>query len=602
MIARIQLILFALCAFCGHLAAIIPTQNPTQPIGILVRTWETSGALPFPVEPPAPFHPLPIPPPSPIAEVNYICAQWDSEEIPDTLPFDVHYPATEIILTQPQHFVRLLGTPQSSPNGAWIMRSEYVRGKTPAELRDIFALPNPPIDINNVEMPASPDPITGKNYVLWTGIAAPIRAPGYDWGDGGAVQNRLVSNYKTAYAAFSTYTFTNEATTRNHRQPIGEIALSYKPLAGNGNLGRVASYLDAFIPKAYSDLENVYHDLDYINYLNFGVTPLRDALYQISPERFNALSFLHFRSALLFSNSLLEKQISRQWKELSSCSCSEEDECACCPQGFTLYGIGEYDKRSGCTYHNTFKSHTCGLICCIDKYARPNLSVGLAIAGIGNHLKWTNFCGTIHGGNAQASAYAEYSRDNFFIDGLLGGGLNWNSTCRGILFNRVDRIANSNQTGGQLELCLQGGLKCITPFMPLARISYIFTRQNHFEEDGANSLNLCVNNFSTHTVRTYLGFEMNEAYETPAGRLLPHLEIAWAEDIHAGNRTLCARLIDRPDSFAICAAPKTEAYFIGGAGLTFELTRCSALSIRYNAEVRSYQTVQIAKIGFNTLF
>ena len=41
--------------------------------------------------------------------MNYICAQWDSDEWPVTAPFDTSYPATEIILTQPQHFVRLIG-------------------------------------------------------------------------------------------------------------------------------------------------------------------------------------------------------------------------------------------------------------------------------------------------------------------------------------------------------------------------------------------------------------------------------------------------------------------------------------------------------------
>src|SRR3989339_1339516 len=140
-------------------------QSVTQPIGTLVRTYETSGPLPFAVQPPPPVHqPYPLPT-TPIGEVNYICAQWDSEETTETAPFDTHYSASEIILTEQQHFVRLLCDTTSSSNGAWIMRSEYVRGKTPEELADIFALRNPPIEIVNVEMPASPDS-AGKNYAL----------------------------------------------------------------------------------------------------------------------------------------------------------------------------------------------------------------------------------------------------------------------------------------------------------------------------------------------------------------------------------------------------------------------------------------------------
>ncbi len=244
----------------------------TEPIGTLVRTWETTGTPPLPITGTPPVNqPYPLPT-TPIGEMNYICAQWDDEETTDTAPFDIRYSASEIILTEPQHFVRLLGTVTSGSNGAWIMRSEYVRGRTPAELQDIFAIPTQPVAIVNVEMPASPDPVSGKNYVLWTGIAGPILGDGHNWGYGGATQNRLVADapysptpHYTTY--FPTYTFTSSSS-RNHRQSIGNYALSYQPMAGCGVAGAVAKYLDSFVPDAYSDLENVYNALDYINYVD----------------------------------------------------------------------------------------------------------------------------------------------------------------------------------------------------------------------------------------------------------------------------------------------------------------------------------------------
>lgn len=89
------------------------TQAVTEPIGILVRTYQASGPLPFPIQPPPPIHqPYPLPN-TPLQEVNYICAQWDPDEYASTAPFDTNYPTTEIILTKPQHFVRLLSGPQS---------------------------------------------------------------------------------------------------------------------------------------------------------------------------------------------------------------------------------------------------------------------------------------------------------------------------------------------------------------------------------------------------------------------------------------------------------------------------------------------------------
>ena len=76
-------------------------QNVTQPIGTLVRTWDISGPLPLAIQPPVPVgSPGPWPLSTPIEEVNYITAQWDDQEVPSTPPFDIHYPASEIILTE----------------------------------------------------------------------------------------------------------------------------------------------------------------------------------------------------------------------------------------------------------------------------------------------------------------------------------------------------------------------------------------------------------------------------------------------------------------------------------------------------------------------
>ena len=163
------------------------SQNITQPIGDLIRVWETSGSIPLALQPPSRIPPFATPT-TPVQEVNYICAQWDFNVIPQTVPFDLNTAVTEIVLTKPQHFVRLYAPASgSSPNGVWIIRSEYVRGLTPEQLKDRFALPSLPTNIVNVDLPASPDPATGKDYALWTGIAGPTAG----FGNGGGVQIEL---------------------------------------------------------------------------------------------------------------------------------------------------------------------------------------------------------------------------------------------------------------------------------------------------------------------------------------------------------------------------------------------------------------------------
>lgn len=577
-------------------------QSVTQPIGTLVRTYETSGPLPFAVQPPPPVHqPYPLPT-TPIGEVNYICAQWDSEETTETAPFDTHYSASEIILTEQQHFVRLLCDTTSSSNGAWIMRSEYVRGKTPEELADIFALRNPPIEIVNVEMPASPDS-AGKNYALWTGIAGPIRGAGHDWGDGGAVQNRLVADYGTNY--FPTYRFTTSAT-RNHRQPIGAYALSYKPMANCGNPYCIASYLDSYIPQAYSDLENVYHFLDYINYIDYGPLPLNCALHQVSPERYDAVSFVAFRNSVLFEESIFEEQINNHWaNRWDSC---DDEKYQNKPSG-GLQSINEfnycvpvYSEGLPAGACDNFRYKTNGALLRIDWNVHPHITLGVSAGGFGNRLHWCDNCGVMNSGTAKAGLYVSYFPQNFFIDGMISGGGNWASICRYINFYGVSRQAQSHPRFTNIEVHLQGGVTKWQWITPSARLSYFFNHQKCFREWGADSLNLDVHTYNTHTLRARVGIDMKHLFVGKNSTFVPQIQIAWAQDFFLRKHIIKAQLCGLTNCLAVRGMNQFGGYFICGTELNFLLKNCSALFARYDAQIRSKFIAHTVKLGVEARF
>lgn len=589
--------LFITVFLVGIFTAISAIPPVTQPIGTLARTYNTAGALPFPVQPPAPLNPFPAPA-TPVEEVNYICAQWDSSVSPATSPFDNNYPVTEVILTVPQHFVRLLGTPTSSSNGAWIMRSEYVRGKTPAQLRDIFALPNQPIEICNVEMPASPDPVTGKDYALWTGITGPILGDGHNWGNGGTVQNRLVADFGTHY--FPNYRYTSPDT-RNHRQPIGDYALSYRPLAGSGNTYSIASYLDTYVPQAYSDLENVYTSLDYLNYVDYGPCPLRNALAQLSPEKYDALSFLAMRNTILFSDSILEWQIFRQWEHRWFC-CSRESSCHESEPYIWLQGVGEFNTNVPTGFCNNFCYKSGGLIAGIDWHIRPHVVMGLCAAGLGTTLSWCADHAHARSGNANLGFYTSYVRKYFFIDGMISAGGTWGSACRRIVFNDVNRIARSHPTDEDVALSVQSGLTFVQGIVPYARLTYIFNRQNCFTECGADSLNLMVAPYNTHTLRANLGLEMNYVFENPRVKIMPQVQLAWVDDFFLKAHILKARICGPQGSFAVCGMREFGSCFLGGAGINFMWRDCYALLVRYEAQVKSNYVIHDAKVGVQISF
>lgn len=569
-------------------------QDYPQPIGDLARVWNIGGSLPFPVQSPPPAHAFPLPT-IPLEELNYISAQWDSHMTTATVPFDLNFPVTEIISTSPQHFVRVYAPGNapntgSGPNGAWFMRSQDLRGLTPEQIKDRFALPAVPTMIVNVEFPASPSP-SGKDYAIWTGIAGPIAT----WGEGGAFQNRIVSDFNgTNY--FPNYAFTTGV--RDHQQPIGAFALAYKPMAGTGNSGHIAAYLDKFIPAAFSDMDYVYTALDYLNWVNFGPAPLQGALNQISPERYGALPFLATRNALLFSNTLLDFRYL-----CPDCSTTCKSDLTCdvpIEPRFFLQWVSEQGQDYSKRKQRGFSYCTWGGIGNADLRLSKELTMGIQAAYFCNKIHFNHEGGSAHQQNVMGGLYATYDTSCYFLDGLLSGGYNWDRARRSIRFLGIDRSAHSRPSGFDVEAHLQYGLKlpiCEWCLAPLCRLSYFYVRQNHFREHRADSLNLSVHSFSAQTLRTVLGAGLRRTFAIGCINLIPQIQLAWAHDFFLDKRKIGADLIKLGEIFKVGGFHGDRNSFLAATQLELEMSGHLSLICRYNSELEKALVSQAFQVS-----
>lgn len=573
----------------------VGTLQATQPIGDLVRVWNINGPLPFPIQTPSsiPF----TPPTTPIEAINYITAQWDFNITPQTVPFDLNSPVTEIILTKPQHFVRVYAPASGgSPNGAWILRSEYARGLTPEQIKDQYALPTLPTHIVNVDLPASPDPVSGKDFALWTGIASPIEG----FGNGGGVQNRIIADFNgTDY--FPNYEYVIGI--RNHPQLIGKYALSYLPMAGSGNLGKIAAYLDKFIPEAYSDLEKVYTDLDYLNWTDYGPDPIRNALNQISPTRYEAISFLMMRNSLLFSNAILER-----------CFMLRQ-----CPQACTwpqsnqilLQAVAEFLNIRGNNSHFESNADTVGGVANIDYQLSNECIFGIAVSGMENYLRWHHHGGNAHIATANAGLYAsyfpysEFLPSHFFVDGFIGGGYQWTKSERHIKFPEIDRHAHSHQHGGNAQVDLQTGFNYSLQnwiFTPLIRLSYFYIHQNSFKEHRAGSLNLHIRSFDGQILRAYLGTELTRGFLYECALIVPQVQLGWAHDSWLTGRRIGANLREVGGHFTVERLNIDRDSLLAGIKLGTLFSNGINSCLDYNVELGNHFTSHKVKFGLGWEF
>lgn len=568
-------------------------QDLPQPIGNLVRVWDVSGPLPFPVQPPPPAQqPYPLPA-TPIDEVNYIIAQWDSNVSYLTRPFGTNIAATEIVITQPQHFVRVYAPDfGSSKNGTYFFKSQYVRGLTPAQIKDVFALPALPTHIVNVDV-AQADPSSGKENALWTGIAGPI--PGF--GNGGGVQNKIISDFQGTHY-FPNYQFFLGV--RDHPQLIGAKALSYLPMAGKGNARHLAAYLDQFIPGFYTDLDYVYTALDYINWVDYGPDPIRRALHQISSERYRSLPFVVMRNSILFSDRLLDLNY-----PLDCCDpCVSPFECQPLYKNarINFSVIGEWGKQFTDGYYYGGRYQSRGFLANADCQILPDLSVGFAAAGFNNPIEWDRHGGHVRLKSALFGLYSHYTCGSFFVDGLISGGVNKAHAKRTIRFFGVDRVARSDPRGDDLELHMQCGSNMFCGklnFIPRMRVSYLYENQHAFTERGADSLNLHVHSFDNQTLRTYIEAELSNTFEYCFGNVMPQIKAGWAHYCLLSAGRIPADLAELGGSFSTYVYRRNRDSFVADMAMDVAFRNGLGLQFCYEAEIGNAFIAQSVKLGVN---
>jgi len=536
-------------------------------------------------------------------------------------PFPAEQGVPQIMPTQFLNFVRVYN-PAAGSNamGRFIMRAQSLRGLTPVQIRDVFALPAIPTHITLVQLPANV-------AALWTGIAAPIA----QYGPGGAQQSFIIGNYPGGSYPFPVSAFI-------HQQPLGAVALSYAlPLEGRGNPGKIGAYLDQFIPTAYSDLENVYTALDFLNWVGWGTYPLQNALNQMGPERFSSLTSLGQRNSLLFGDALLQRSQSlRQGLaggELTGGSfgeglgrlaqlayvCGFSDPRLVSPtllpsqtarRGVGLWsrGVGEFGNQASGLDFTGFGYRTGGLVGGLDWQPRRDLILGFGAAYLGSDLNWNNSAGTASVNNAKFGLYATFFTPRFFLDGVFTGGFNWTDASRRIIiFSALpsalafDRNADSSSTGHDLALHLQGGVRLPVAgweLTPLARLSYFYLNQDGFAEQGADSLNLTVQGFNAQTLRSQLGLRLGRTFVLPSDvKLRPEVQVGWAHDFPLDNRVINAGLTELGGAFPVNGFKGETDSLLTGVGFTVQLTSGTAVTARYDAEVRRGFQSQMVNLG-----
>jgi outer membrane autotransporter protein len=451
------------------------------------------------------------------------------------------------------------------------MRASSIRGMTPEQVRDFYALPSLPTNLTSVTVPAG--------TLVWTGTSGPIAG----WGDGGGQQMFLnqrisVDNYV-------------------YQRAIGANALWYAPYLSN-DARFIGSYLD-HLPKvtAYSDLEYVYNMLDYLP-----ATPLTDAMNRIGPQRYDALTQLAMQDSLLFQGGLSQRGRDVRDGGGQSGAFSQSVD------GFNLWGrvLGSVGWKEGSTDRFGWRYQSYGLMLGLDRRTSDCLLVGVSLGVIANEFSWDDSLGDGKSATPYLGVYVGSYSDVGYLESAVSAGYRHTDVDRKISFFGIDRVANSGPEGYEGNLRLGGGLNykvCGWDVRPMLQTDLLLYRQAAFSEGGANSLNLEVQSWDAITFRGETGVRVSRNLDTATGwRFKPEVKLGWSYTAPLDNREILANLAGQPGSFGVQGDTLAAQGIVPGLGLTLQTPGGTRLYADYESELREDLQSHSLSLGFMSLF
>jgi len=500
-------------------------------------------------------------------------------------PFDLATDVTTVQTSTPLYFVRFYN-PDAAQNpsgaiGSWVMRSATVRGLTLAQVREVFALPSMPTSMTMVLVPSGSK--------LYTGIAGPIAG----WGAGGAQQSKLIGPPWVPADNFL------------NQQTSGDCVLCYRQLAPNGNAGRVAAYLDGRIPAAYSDLENVYTNLDLL-YADPLSAQFRTALDQVGPARYDNLTADALRVGVLY-NDMIDQRVTEAFSERIPAA-------ARVPLAGPAGSNGQAGNRlwvraaGGAQRAGDlgFNSRSSGIFAGSDTWVSDNSLVGFSAGFAHSDLDWTGAGGHAQIDYAKAGIYAAWLPGNWFAQGSIHGSVAHGDASRRMAFALLSRSAASAPKGWEGNARMRIGYRLPLAganVVPSAGLDYFYQSWDAFTENEADSLDLRVSSMKNRTLRSHVG--VHASWDAPLHNgsvMTPMLQLGWAHEHPLDDRTITAGLDGQAGDFTVYGDSKSSDALTTGAGVNFISGKNFSLLVRYGLEYRRNFTDQTLTAGLNYRF
>lgn len=518
--------------------------------------------------------------------------------------------AAVVRTTEETQYVRFYTPGQTGAVGSWIAGTNAVRGLTAKQVKDVLALPFMPTAYTFVRVPAGTCLLAAHGAAILGHFPADppdIPAPG-PWGHGGTPQYYIVGQSNKAHCEDPQYLPNDDYV---NQQDMGKRALAYRPLAGRGNVGKVASALDHApeLPALFSDMDGIYNSLDLLNIGDPG--PLRSALVQLGGEAYADVSSVEIAGGWMFLNVLRDQmRLGRQAAGGNGLSSLAAGTIGAGELRFWLGGYGSAGRISGNGNTHDLDFGLGGPVAGVDYQVSRDLRLGGAIAYSRGSFSVDGLSSNGHLNTYSGALYASYAPGRFYVDAALGYARSDAKLTRDIVFPGVTRAATGKPSSdaflSNVELGYHFDLGERTIWTPIAGLQAIVIDQEGLKESGAGAINLHIESEVTTSIRSLLGGELKHRFllnqETPLDFVI---RAGWMHDFADTSRTITASFDGLAGAaFTIDGAKPARDSAVVGAGLSVPVNAGHSMDVfaRYDGIISNASDTHAGTIGFRLTF
>jgi len=377
-----------------------------------------------------------------------------------------------------------------------------------------------------------------------------------------------------------------------------------------GNIGEIATYLDANTSPIGSDFDLVIQLLTSLNQKD----AVDQALAQLTPAPYK--NFILAQEENVFS---INRGMTDHLNTLFNTCCRRDVKRERhCEVWSTIFGdFAKLNNRSNkeCPIDPFlgYRAKGGGVLIGTDYAFTDTCVLGLTGAYSYSDVQVNAARAQGHINTVYGALYAMIYSHHFFLDAVCTGGFDYFDASRKIQFSSpgvgsISRRAHTAHNGWQIDGHIDGGYVIdqwkkmeIRPFFAF---DYLFLHENRYQEHGAHSLNLQVQGTNNTLLRSEAGLNVSRCFTQSYGKWIPQLRASAVWESFCSNAdSYRFSFANQPGSLVVKNPNPNRTCFSPGAGVAgvFFQDRM-LLSLDYNGEFGDGYQNQVGKAEFSWMF